>query len=199
LEALQDGVYPLTQENLTLISEQNQQLTRLVEDLRTLALADAGELALNIRSLNLSQFCQEILIRFEPQTQSKGIQLSAVSDHENLIVKVDRERLQQIYDNLMQNALRYTPVGGFIKLHFTSTGHFAVCQVHNSGSKLSEDALRHLFERFYRSERARDRSSGGTGLGLSIAKKLAEAHGGNLTGRNHPSEGVVFELSLPLV
>jgi len=199
LEALQDGVYPLTQENLTLISEQNQQLTRLVEDLRTLALADAGELALNIRPLNLSQFYQEILIRFEPQTQSKGIQLSAHSDQKDLVVKVDRERLQQIYDNLMQNALRYTPPGGFITLHFTSKGNFAVCQVHNSGSKLSEDALRHLFERFYRSERSRDRSSGGTGLGLSIAKKLAEAHGGNLTGRNHPSEGVVFELSLPLV
>lgn len=198
LEALQDGIYPLSQENLTLISEQNHQLTRLVEDLRTLALADAGELALNKRPLNLSQFCQETLIRFEPQAQTKRIQLTANCDSENLIVKVDKERLQQIYDNLMQNALRYTPSEGLIRLTFTKQGDHAICKIHNSGSELSEEALRHLFERFYRSERARDRSSGGTGLGLSIARKLAEAHGGSLTGKNHPSGGVVFELSLPL-
>ena len=199
LEALQDGIYPLTQENLTLISEQNHQLTRLVEDLRTLALADAGELALNKRLLNLSQFSQETLIRFEPQAQAKGIQLNADCVGKNLLVAVDKERLQQIYDNLMQNALRYTQSDGFIKLTFTQQGQHAICRVHNSGSQLSEEAQRHLFERFYRSEKARDRSTGGTGLGLSIAKKLAEAHGGRLTGQNHPSGGVVFELSLPLV
>lgn len=198
LEALQDGVYPLTQENLALISEQNQQLTRLVEDLRTLALADAGELALNKRPLNLAQFCQETLVRFEPQAQTKGIQLSANCENEPLFVEVDKERLQQVYDNLMQNALRYTPSGGFIRLTFAKVGDQAICQIHNSGSALSEEALRHLFERFYRSERARDRSSGGTGLGLSIARKLAEAHGGSLIGRNHPTGGVVFELALPL-
>jgi len=199
LEALQDGIYPLTQENLTLISEQNHQLTRLVEDLRTLALADAGELALNKRLLNLSQFSQETLIRFEPQAQAKAIQLTADCVGKNLLVVVDKERLQQIYDNLMQNALRYTQSDGFIKLTFTQQGQHAICRVHNSGSQLSEEAQRHLFERFYRSEKARDRSTGGTGLGLSIAKKLAEAHGGRLTGQNHPSGGVVFELSLPLV
>lgn len=199
LEALQDGVFPLTQENLIMISEQNQQLTRLVEDLRTLALADAGELALNKRLLNLSQFCQETLVRFEPQAQGKDIRLTADCEGENLLVEVDKERLQQIYDNLMQNALRYTPAGGFIRLTFTQQGQHAICRVHNSGSQLSAEAQRHLFERFYRSEKARDRSTGGTGLGLSIARKLAEAHGGSLRGQNHPSEGVVFELSLPLV
>ena len=199
LEALQDGVYPLTQENLNLIYEQNHQLTRLVEDLRTLALADAGELALNNRLLNLSRFCQETLVRFEPQAQAKGIQFSTDCDGENLLVEVDKERLQQIYDNLMQNALRYTPSGGFIRLTFMQQAEHAICRVHNSGSQLSKEAQRHLFERFYRSEKARDRSTGGTGLGLSIARKLAEAHGGSLSGKNHPSEGVVFELSLPLV
>ena len=199
LEALQDGVFPLTQENLIMISEQNQQLTRLVEDLRTLALADAGELALNKRLLSLSQFCQETLVRFEPQAQGKDIRLTADCEGENLLVEVDKERLQQIYDNLMQNALRYTPAGGFIRLTFTQQGQHAICRVHNSGSQLSAEAQRHLFERFYRSEKARDRSTGGTGLGLSIARKLAEAHGGSLRGQNHPSEGVVFELSLPLV
>ena len=199
LEALQDGVFPLTQENLIMISEQNQQLTRLVEDLRTLALADAGELVLNKRLLSLSQFCQETLVRFEPQAQGKDIRLTADCEGENLLVEVDKERLQQIYDNLMQNALRYTPAGGFIRLTFTQQGQHAICRVHNSGSQLSAEAQRHLFERFYRSEKARDRSTGGTGLGLSIARKLAEAHGGSLRGQNHPSEGVVFELSLPLV
>jgi signal transduction histidine kinase len=110
----------------------------------------------------------------------------------------DRERLQQILDNLMQNGLRYTPEGGHIDLSLTRQGRSAIFAVHNDGPSIPEDVLAHLFERFYRGDKARDRASGGTGLGLAIARKLAEAHGGALIGENHTGGGVVFKLVLPL-
>ena len=198
IEALQDGLYPLDQDNLKLIAAQNHQLTRLVNDLRTLALADAGELVLNKRPINLVKVCRETAGRFEPQAKSKDIQIIEQCDSEPLIVEADKERLQQIHDNIMQNALRYTPEGGAITLSLHRQEHRAEFEIHNSGPHISEEAMAHLFERFYRGEKARDRASGGTGLGLAIARKLAEGHGGTLRGENHPDGGVVFRLTLPV-
>ncbi len=198
LEALQDGVYPLTQDNLTPIAEQNQQLTRLVEDLRTLALAESGELAMNIRQIDLTQVCTETIGRFEPQAIASQISLQADCGAQACYAMVDRERLQQILDNLIHNALRYAPVDGVIRLTLQCRGRSAVFEVFNDGQQIPEDAMPHLFERFYRADRGRDRASGGTGLGLAIARELAEAHGGSLTGKNHPEGGVVFSLTLPV-
>ena len=199
LEALQDGVYPLNSDNLEPIMEQNQQLTRLVEDLRTLALVDAGSLALNKRKTDLVDVCQDTVKRFEPQVLGKKITIVTDCKEADLWVAADKERLQQILDNLMQNALRYTPNEGWIKFGLKKTGGLAHITIHNSGPQLSPEAQKHLFERFYRAEKARDRESGGTGLGLAIARQLAEAHGGSLSGSNHPNGGVVFELTLPLL
>jgi signal transduction histidine kinase len=198
LEALQDGIYPLSQENLSLIAEQNQQLTRLVEDLRTLALADAGVLTLNIRRINLTKTCQELAARYEPQASIKKVSLYNECEQGSVFVSADRERLQQIFDNLMQNALRYAAEGGWIKLGLKQEADTVTFTFHNNGPEIPEEVLGHLFERFYREDKGRDRASGGTGLGLAIARKLAEAHGGMLTGENHPSGGVVFSLRLPL-
>ncbi|MDY6873052.1 MAG: ATP-binding protein [Chloroflexota bacterium] len=196
LEALQDGVYPLTQENLAQISEQNQQLTRLVNDLRTLALADAGELSLNMRQVDLAAMCADLAARFEPQAAMKNIRITSNCETGSITTQGDKERLQQVLDNLMHNALRYTPAGGEVRISLQRQAQSAIFAVHNDGPAISEEALAHLFERFYRGDRARDRASGGTGLGLSIARKLAEAHGGALIGENHPAGGVVFKLVL---
>jgi signal transduction histidine kinase len=199
LEALQDGIYPLTQENLMLISEQNRQLTRLVDDLRTLALVDAGELSLNKRRVDLVEICTETATRFQPQATAKSIHLTAVCGSHLLVMQADKERLQQVIDNLMQNALRYTPVRGWIEIAIQRQGKTAIIAIHNNGPAISVETLEHLFERFYRGDKARDRASGGTGLGLAIARKLAEAHGGTLIGENHPAGGVVFKLVVPLI
>ncbi len=198
LEALQDGVYSLNQANLSLIVEQNTQLTRLVEDLRTLALADAGALSLNQRRVNLASVCRDLAARYDPQTEERNIVISYECGKSDVFVSADRERLQQIFDNIMQNALRYAPKGGWIKLNLQKVGNNAVFDFHNNGPQIPEETFGHLFERFFREDKARDRDSGGTGLGLSIASKLAEAHGGTLTGENHPKGGVVFRLTLPL-
>ncbi|MBG0787483.1 MAG: HAMP domain-containing protein [Anaerolineaceae bacterium] len=198
LEALQDGVYPLTLENLALIGAQNQQLTRLVNDLRTLALVDAGELSLNMRNVDLNAMCADLAARFQPQADGKKVGIESVCPSGLMIALGDKERLQQVLDNLMQNALRYTPEGGMIEISLQRQGHSAIFAVHNNGPSIPNDVLEHLFERFYRGDKARDRASGGTGLGLAIARKLAEAHGGSLIGENHPAGGVVFKLVLPL-
>lgn len=198
LEALQDGVFPLNEENLKLIAEQNQQLTRLVEDLRMLALAEAGELKLNKRKVDLSEILQETILRFQPQVKTKQIQIIEEGGQHPIYGSADKERLKQIHDNLMQNALRYTPEGGWIKISLSRQADWGLFTFHNNGPQISEEALSHLFERFYRGDKARDRASGGTGLGLAIARQLAEAHGGKLTAENHPDGGVIFKLWLPL-
>lgn len=199
LEALQDGVYPLNEENLTPILKQNYQLSRLVEDLRTLALADAGELTLDKQRINLTEVCQDTIARFEPQAKSKAVALSCACSADQIFIDGDRERLQQILDNLTQNAFRYVPEAGEITLTLEREGDEAVVSVHNNGPQMPDEVLEHLFERFYREDKARDRASGGTGLGLAIARKLAEAHGGMLSGENYPAGGVVFRLVLPII
>lgn len=197
LEALQDGVYPLTQENLAMIEEQNRQLTRLVDDLRTLALVDAGELSLNMRSVDLTELCKDLAARFQPQADAKSVRITSNCGAVRLTSQADKERLQQILDNLLHNALRYTPENGLIAISLQRQGNSAIFSIHNNGPYIPPEVLEHLFERFYRGDKARDRASGGTGLGLAIARKLAEAHGGTLIGENHPSGGVVFKLVLP--
>ncbi len=198
LEAIQDGLYPLTPESLDQIEAQNQQLTRLVEDLRTLALADAGELALNKRQVDLQLLCRQTLDRFEPQAAAKNLHLVGACPDAPLQARVDPERLQQILDNLMQNAVRHTPEHGQIELQLSRQGNWLNLTVHDSGLGIPQAALGHLFERFYRVDKGRDRVSGGTGLGLAIARKLAEAHGGTLTAQNHSQGGAQFILTLPL-
>lgn len=199
LEALQDGVFPLNQEQLNRLYAQNQTLSRLVEDLRLLALADAGELTLNKAKIALAPLCLETLANFKPQTSGKEIKLQTDLEKDTFFVYADKERIQQIVNNLMQNALRYTPEGGQIKISLRKEKNDADLAVYNSGPLMSDETLEHLFERFYRGDRGRDRAGGGTGLGLSIAKKLAEAHHGSLTGKNHPRGGVIFTLTLPVL
>ncbi len=199
LEALQDGLYPLNKEQLDRLYAQNQTLTRMVEDLRLLALADAGELTLNKSELDLAPLCLEALANFKPQTSAKKIILQSDLQTDEFSVYADKERIRQIINNLMQNAIRHTPEGGQIRLTLRKENGNVHLAIFNSGSQMSEETLDRLFERFYRGDRGRDRAGGGTGLGLSIAKKLAETHHGSLTGENHPEGGVVFTLSLPLL
>jgi len=206
LEAMLDGVYPLTTKNLGPVLEQNQLLTRLVADLRTIALADAGELDLNILSTDLNRIVSSVVERFRPQSDRQQISLGIELDAACPVLEADRDRIEQILINLLNNALRYTPEGGEIRISTSCNtqtagqiaGQFALVEIRDSGSGIPPDALPHIFERFYRVDRSRSREEGGTGLGLAIARKLAEAHGGTLIAANNPEGGALFRLSLPL-
>lgn len=197
LEALQDGIYALTVENLNPVLEQNHLLTRLVEDLRTLSLADSGQLTLDKTSVDLPELVSRAVERFTPQADSRQIQIR-VDAAPGLAVLADPMRLEQILSNLLANALRYTPESGTIWVRVFQDSGQAVITLRDSGPGFPEEALPHLFERFFRADPSRSRAQGGSGLGLAIARQLAQAHGGTLTAENSPQGGAVLRLALPL-
>lgn len=198
LEALQDGVYPLTPEQLQPILEQNLLLTRLVDDLRALAMAEAGQLTLERMPTDLSELAGRMVERFSAQAEAAGVRLSLEAAPNLPRADIDPGRVEQIITNLLSNALRYTPKAGKIDLQVSQQGNALQLRVHDSGQGIPAEALPHIFERFYRADRSRSRAEGGSGLGLAIARQFAEAHGGTLTAANHPQGGAVFTLSLPL-
>ena len=195
LEALQDGIYDPTPENLAAIREQNQVLTRLVNDLRTLALADAGELALERTPTDVAALLERVVTRFSPRADAGDVNLDLALEESTLTRSLDPQRIEQILTNLLSNAIRYTPEGGTISIRLSTEGNDALITVGDTGPGIPEEALPHLFDRFYKVDKSR-RQHSGTGLGLSIARKLAQAHGGDLTASNHPEGGAVFTLRL---
>lgn len=197
LEALQDGVYPLSKENLAPILEQNLLLTRLVDDLRTLALADAGQLDLDLQPTDLPRLAQGVVEQFAPQADMSQVVINLDAPQSCPPILADPARLRQILVNLLSNALRYTPAGGRIEVEIHCGREMLQLVVHDSGPGIQPEALPLVFERFYRGDRARNRSEGGSGLGLAIARQLAEAQGGALAAANHPQGGAIFTLTLP--
>lgn len=201
LEAMQDGIYPPSKENLDTILEQNTLLTRLVEDLNTLALADSGKLELVCAVTDFEELVNRVLERFRSQAELAGIQIMRLPGSPGKEIHsmfIDALRVEQIIGNLLSNAIRYTENNGSIEVSLETRQDKAVLTVHDSGEGIPEEALPHVFERFYRADHSRSRSSGGSGLGLAIARKLAEAHSGDLQAENHPSGGALFTLTLPL-
>ncbi len=196
LEALQDGIYPLSAENLAPVLEQNELLSRLVEDLGTLALADAGQLELERVNTDFPALVRRVVDKFRPQTDSQQIELTFSTRGLCPTLSLDPLRIEQILGNLLSNALRYTPQGGRIEVNTNCTATSAQLTIRDNGPGLPEADLPFIFERFYRVDKARSRSEGGTGLGLAIARQLARAHGGSLTAANHPQGGAQFILEL---
>lgn len=197
LEAMIDKVYPLTIENINPVLEQNQLLTRLVGDLQTLALTDAGQLHLERIPTDFSDLVKRIVERFVPQADSRQIHIDIHSKDRLPLISLDSGRVEQILGNLLSNALRYTPDNGQISLEVSSAPSEVQLSVHDSGPGIPEESLPHIFDRFYRADRSRSRAEGGAGLGLTIARQLAEAHGGRLIAHNHPEGGAVIILTLP--
>ncbi|PWH13300.1 MAG: sensor histidine kinase [Anaerolineae bacterium] len=201
LEALIDGVYPLSVENLQIVLEQNQLLTRLVDDLRTLALAESGQLSLEKTRLSVKELLTRISDAFQAQAAERQIQLSLPDWEKESLASIevlgDPMRLEQVLGNLLSNALRYTPAGGWIKIGVEESSEQVRITVNDSGPGIPEADLPFIFERFYRADRSRSRTEGGSGLGLAIARNLALAHGGWLEAANAPQGGAIFTLSLP--
>lgn len=200
LEGMIDGVLPVTQENLSIALQQTDFLSRMVDDLRLLAMADGGEIQFEYRETDLKKLILQITIQFQAQMQSEGTRISCTFTPEDadLVIDTDPDRLTQILHNLLSNAIRYGRKGGNITVSTNVSYEKVLIAVKDDGSGIPDSALPHLFERFYRHEKARSRETGGTGLGLAISKKLALLMGGDLTGVNDPDGGAVFTLSLPI-
>jgi signal transduction histidine kinase len=199
LEALQDGIYPLTIEHLQPVLDQTEMLTRLVDDLRTLALVDAGELHLEHEAVDLPALVRRVVERFRPEAENRQVEMfvedGAFDSSEK--ISLDSGRIEQILNNLFSNALRYTQEGGRVIVELSRHNGWAEVQVKDNGQGIPPEAVPHLFERFFRVDKSRSRAAGGTGLGLAIARQLSLAHGGNLSAANLPEGGAVFILKLP--
>jgi signal transduction histidine kinase len=199
LEALQDGIYPLKTDNLEPVLAQNILLTRLVDDLRTLALVDSGKLELKYACVDLVEIVTRVVERFQQQAAARQVTIELVFPEVSLPeLSVDPVRIEQIIINLISNSLRYSPEDGKIIIRFVHQHDWVRVTVHDSGPGIPKEALPHLFDRFYRADKSRSRDEGGTGLGLAIARQMAEAHGGMLEAANDPQAGAVFTLTLPL-
>jgi signal transduction histidine kinase len=196
LDALADGVYPLTKENLAPIRESTELLDRLIEDLRTLELADAGRLTLEKSEIDFSRLLRRIAARFSPRAESCSQKIEVACGMNLPAAMADLQRLEQILGNLVDNALRHTPDGGVIRLSADADGAAVRIAVEDSGPGIPAGEIDRIFERFYRLDSGRARADGGSGLGLAIARKLAEAHGGSLTAENRPGGGARFTLRL---
>jgi two-component system, OmpR family, sensor histidine kinase BaeS len=193
VEGMLDGVYPADETNLRSLLDEAVMLSRLVEDLRTFALAESGALKLKKEPTDLRTLIQEIAAAFRPQADSAGVALVVEIAQDLPWLEVDPRRIRQVISNLLANALRYTPKGGVVSVHYTQAGRNALIEVRDTGPGIPEEELAHIFERFYKST-----DSGGMGLGLAIAKHLVEAHGGTLTAASKPGQGTTMFISLPV-
>jgi two-component system, OmpR family, sensor histidine kinase BaeS len=199
LEAVRDGVIPMGETEAEQLLAQVSTLTRLVDDLRTLSLADAGRLDLKLEPIDLLDVVSLSVAVFGARAETKGVNLELNAKDLVVPVRGDRDRLAQVMANLLENALRHTPNGGQIEislsLHTTET-HITV---RDTGPGFPPEAMPHLFERFYRADTSRRRASGGSGLGLAVVKTILELHGGAIQAGNAPSGGAQLDLRLPLV
>ncbi len=196
-EALSDGKLHPTPETFEIMHEEAKHLGRLIEDLQTLALADAGELSLTRRATNPRALLERAAAAYGAQAQQKGITLQVKSAPDLPQIEVDPDRMAQVLSNLVSNALRYTPAGGEITLSATFRPPAVVLQVSDTGAGIAPEDLPHVFERFYRGDKARQRQEGESGLGLAIAKSIVEIHGGTITVDSRPGEGTTFTIELP--
>jgi signal transduction histidine kinase len=198
LEAIQDGIYPLDQENLSMILEQNNMLAKLVEDLRILALTDENEMTLDLEDTDIAATIKSSVEAAQAQTEKKNIKLSFEKDEDIPLIPIDIYRFQQVLNNLIQNAIRFTPEEGEIKILLEKATDSVVMKIIDNGPGIPEESLPHIFNRFYRADSSRAREYGGTGLGLTISKRFVEAHGGTLTAANHPGAGAEFKITFPV-
>jgi signal transduction histidine kinase len=201
VEALQDGIFLPNAENLQAIHQEALILNRLVEDLRTLANAEANQLRLERGPVDVGDLCRRQVNAQRAIAAERDVTLDLdVQDGLPLVVG-DAQRLGQVLRNLLDNALRHTPAGGAVCVQAAAAGDALRITVTDTGEGIAPENLPHVFDRFYRSDRSRTRATGGSGLGLAIARQFVAAHGGNIEVASPPpghSSGTQFTVVLPV-
>jgi signal transduction histidine kinase len=196
IEAIRDGLVKPDAATLNSIYEEVLLLSRLIEDLQLLALAEAGQLPLHLQTCDLSEVVRKAAAAVQPQAEAKGLSLT-VAVPGRLPVRADPERTGQVLRNLLTNAVNYTPRGGRITVAVEEAGEEAEVRVVDTGVGIPPEELPYIFERFYRVDKSRSRATGGTGLGLTIARRLVEAQGGRMRAESQVGRGSTFIFTLP--
>jgi len=197
-EAVHDGILPPTKENFEIIREEATRLEHLVNDLRTLSLADAGELSINPQTIEPGALLREVASLYQFQTQKKKIRLDLDIVPHLPPLEVDPGRMTQVITNILDNAMRHTPEGGNITLSAKQAGNTIELSIKDSGPGLPKEEADRIFERFYRVDASRQREDGGSGLGLAIAKSIVQAHNGQLSTESETGMGLKVTITLPI-
>lgn len=201
LEGVLDGVYEPTPEHIEATLDETRLLARLVADLHTLSLADAGQLPLNLEPVVVADLLADVATSFSGQAEAQGVALgvetAVLPPHTQ--IQGDAGRLDQVLSNLVVNALRHTPEDGRITLSAKLVDDAVQITVTDSGEGIPEADLPFVFERFWRGDRARTHSGGaGGGLGLAIVKQMVVAHNGRITVTSIPHQATTFTLTFPV-
>jgi two-component system sensor histidine kinase BaeS len=191
VEGIIDGVYPGDEAHLTLLLDETSHMTRLLEDLRTLSMVEAGVLALHRESVDIGMLIADVVAAHQPAAEEAGLSLS-VEARAGSSLELDPIRVRQVLENVLANAIRHTPPGGSVWMELAVSERNAVIQVRDNGEGISPVDLPHIFDRFTKAA-----DSGGSGLGLAIARRLVEAHGGTIGAESTPGEGTVVTIVLP--
>jgi len=199
-EAVHDGVLTPTRENFEIIREEAARLEHLVNDLRILSLADAGELAISLQTVESERLLREVASIYQYQTQRKNITLDLDIASPLSNIEVDPGRMTQVLTNILDNALRHTPEGGRIVLSAKEANDQVELAIQDSGPGLKAEDIDRIFDRFYRTDSSRQRDGafpGGSGLGLAIARSIVQAHGGQLSAESEAGKGLKVIVRLP--
>jgi two-component system OmpR family sensor kinase/two-component system sensor histidine kinase BaeS len=196
LEGIQDGVYEATPQQVELLLDETRRLARLVDDLRTLSLAEAGQMPLARAPVDLEALLADAAVTFSGPAEAAGIELRvdiALHDGAPLNIEGDAGRLDQALGNLLANAIQHTPAGGRVTLRLEALpGRTARILVSDTGPGISPEDLAYIFDRFWRGRE----TGGGSGLGLAITRQLVEAHGGQIRAESMPGSGTTFTIDL---
>jgi heavy metal sensor kinase len=186
------------QQSLETVSQESRRMSSLIDQLLTLARADAGKEQWNFTEANLGKLISDLSADVEILCQDKGL-VCQLGETPDLVVKGDEARLRELFMNVMDNAIRYTPPPGTISVSLGRDGQTAVVSIKDTGVGIPAEEIPFIFDRFYRVDKSRSRAEGGTGLGLAICKHIAEAHGGKIKVESQVGAGSTFSVYLPLL
>jgi len=195
LEAMIDGIWKPDTQRLKSCHEEVLRIGRMVGDLEKLARYEGENLVLNKELFDIAELIKIIVQNFESDFKAKGVELKFESIKQKILA--DRDKVSQIIVNLLSNALKYTPEGGTVGIELSVSDREVKIIVRDNGSGISAEDLPYIFERFYRADKSRNRSTGGSGIGLTIAKSLVEAHNGKIEVKSELGKGTEFIVSLP--
>jgi signal transduction histidine kinase len=198
LEAVRDGVIKPDAKTVRSLDEEAILLSRLVDDLQDLALAEAGELKLVCQTEDVSELIGQTVAAMQAQTTAKGLLVSIDLPDRLPPVNIDYQRISQVLRNLLENAAAHTAKGGSITVTARQQGNWVEISVADTGEGIPAEDLPNIFERFYRVDKSRTRATGGSGLGLTIAKRLVEAHGGKIEVQSELGKGSRFSFTIPV-
>ena len=199
LEALADGAWQdenIAPHFLHVTQTETERMIRLVNDLLQLSKMDSNEYELNFEFVEFNKFFERIIDRFE-MSKSQNVEFIRLLPETSYFVEIDTDKLTQVIDNIISNALKYSPDGGNIRFGFTVNDNMLKVMISDDGMGIPKENVGRIFDRFYRVDRARARSMGGTGLGLAIAREMIEAHGGKIWAESEEGVGTTIFFTLP--